>query len=163
MLKVWAPIDRKEKSTSNRISVVSCLLYIVQEKWVTPLANFFAPSHVLLVLAFLMLILAEGLGFLVLAMVALVVGTISALLGILYATTANDLKTMLAHSSIENVGIVVAGFGSGMVFVATNHPALAAMAFVAGLYHDLHGGRLFESGAGDFRCGVLTDDAGGHT
>ena len=42
---------------------------------------------------------------------------------------------MLAHSSIENVGIVVAGFGSGMVFVATNHPALAAIAFVAGLYH----------------------------
>ena len=66
---------------------------------------------------------------------ALVVGTISALLGILYATTDNDLKTMLAHSSIENAGIMVAGFGAGMVFVATNHPALAAIAFVAGLYH----------------------------
>jgi hydrogenase-4 component B len=68
-------------------------------------------------------------------LLTLVVGTVSALLGILYATTDNDLKTMLAHSSIENAGIVVAGFGSGMVFVATNHPALAAMAFVAGLYH----------------------------
>jgi hydrogenase-4 component B len=68
-------------------------------------------------------------------LVALVVGTISALLGILYATTDNDLKMMLAHSSIENVGIVVAGFGAGMVFVATNHPALAAMAFIAALYH----------------------------
>jgi hydrogenase-4 component B len=68
-------------------------------------------------------------------LVALVVGTISALLGILYATTENDLKAMLAHSSIENVGIVVAGFGSGMVFVATKHPALASIAFIAGLYH----------------------------
>ena len=68
-------------------------------------------------------------------LVALVVGTISALLGILYATTDNDLKTMLAHSSIENVGIIVAGFGAGMVFVAANHPALAAIAFVAALYH----------------------------
>jgi formate hydrogenlyase subunit 4 len=38
----------------------STIPYIVQEKWVTPPANFFAPSHVLLVLAFLMLILAEG-------------------------------------------------------------------------------------------------------
>jgi formate hydrogenlyase subunit 4 len=38
----------------------STIPYIVQEKWITPLANFFAPSHVLLVLAFLMLILAEG-------------------------------------------------------------------------------------------------------
>ena len=38
----------------------STIPYIVQQKWVTPEANFFAPSHVLLILAFLMLILAEG-------------------------------------------------------------------------------------------------------
>ncbi len=38
----------------------STIPYIVQEKWVTPMANFFLPSHILLVLAFLMLILAEG-------------------------------------------------------------------------------------------------------
>jgi formate hydrogenlyase subunit 4 len=38
----------------------STIPYIVQEKWVTPPTNFFMPSHVLLVLAFLMLILAEG-------------------------------------------------------------------------------------------------------
>ena len=38
----------------------STIPYIVQEKWITPFANFFMPSHVLLVLAFLMLILAEG-------------------------------------------------------------------------------------------------------
>jgi len=68
-------------------------------------------------------------------MFALVVGTLSALVGILYATTDNDLKVMLAHSSVENVGIVVAGFGAGMVFVATRHPALAGIAFLAGLYH----------------------------
>ena len=68
-------------------------------------------------------------------LLALVVGTGSALLGILYATTDNDLKAMLAHSSIENAGIVVAGVGAGMVFVATNHLVLAAIAFVAALYH----------------------------
>lgn len=68
-------------------------------------------------------------------LLVLVVGTLSALLGILYATTDNDLKIMLAHSSIENAGIIVAGFGAGMVFVATNHSALAAIAFVAALYH----------------------------
>ncbi len=38
----------------------STIPYIVQQKWVTPLANFFEPSHVLLMLAFIMLILAEG-------------------------------------------------------------------------------------------------------
>jgi formate hydrogenlyase subunit 4 len=37
----------------------STIPYIVQTRWVTPIANFFEPSHVLLVIAFLMLILAE--------------------------------------------------------------------------------------------------------
>ncbi|HTS20833.1 MAG TPA: proton-conducting transporter membrane subunit, partial [Casimicrobiaceae bacterium] len=68
-------------------------------------------------------------------LLALAFGSASALLGILYATTDNDLKLMLAHSSIENVGIVVAGFGAGMVFAATGHAALAAIAFIASLYH----------------------------
>ncbi len=68
-------------------------------------------------------------------LVALSLGTASALIGILYATTDNDLKAMLAHSSIENVGIAVAGIGAGMVFVAAAQPALAAIAFVAALYH----------------------------
>ena len=124
----------------------STIPYIVQEKWVTPLANFFAPSHILLVLAGatlnfglygilrvnadLLPAVCAGPG-----LIALVVGTASTLLGILYATTENDLKTMLAYSSIENVGLIVAGFGAGMVFVAAHHPMLAAIAFVAALYH----------------------------
>jgi len=37
----------------------STIPYIVQTVWVSPLSNFFAPSHVLAVLAFFMLILAE--------------------------------------------------------------------------------------------------------
>ena len=38
----------------------STIPYIVQKHWVTPLANFFEPSHVLVMIAFLMLIIAEG-------------------------------------------------------------------------------------------------------
>jgi len=68
-------------------------------------------------------------------LIVLVIGTASALLGILYATTDNDLKTMLAHSSIENAGLITAAFGAGMVFAAAHHPALAAIAWVASLYH----------------------------
>jgi len=37
----------------------STIPYIVQARWITPIANFFEPSHVLLMIAFLMLILAE--------------------------------------------------------------------------------------------------------
>jgi len=38
----------------------STIPYIVQQRWVNPIANFFEPTHVLVVLAFYMLILAEG-------------------------------------------------------------------------------------------------------
>jgi formate hydrogenlyase subunit 4 len=37
----------------------STIPYIVQQHWVTPMANFFQPAHVLLMLSFLMLIIAE--------------------------------------------------------------------------------------------------------
>ena len=66
---------------------------------------------------------------------ALVVGAVTAFIGILYATTDNDTKRLLAHSSIENMGIVTAGLGAGFVFTAAGRPALAAIAFVAALYH----------------------------
>jgi hydrogenase-4 component B len=68
-------------------------------------------------------------------LVALVIGTLSAWVGILYATTDNDLKTLLGHSSIENAGIVTAGFGAGFIFTAAGTPELAAIAFLVALYH----------------------------
>ncbi|MBS0325332.1 MAG: hypothetical protein JSS46_02150, partial [Proteobacteria bacterium] len=67
--------------------------------------------------------------------VVLIIGAVSALVGILYATTENDLKAMLAHSSIENMGIVTAGLGAGWIFAAGGHAAAAAIAFVAAFYH----------------------------
>jgi hydrogenase-4 component B len=67
--------------------------------------------------------------------VMLIVGTISALVGILYATIENDLKAMLAHSSIENIGIVTVGLGAGIIFAAYGRPALAGIAFIAAFYH----------------------------
>ncbi len=68
-------------------------------------------------------------------LVALIVGAITAFVGILYATTENDAKSMLAHSSIENMGIIVTGLGAGFAFSAAGRPLLAGIAFVAALYH----------------------------
>lgn len=70
--------------------------------------------------------------------VALVVGTATALVGILYATTDNDMKTMLAHSSIENAGVIVAAFGAFLIFRASAQPVAAAIALSAALYHMLN-------------------------
>jgi hydrogenase-4 component B len=68
-------------------------------------------------------------------LVVLVTGSISALVGILYATIQAELKRLLAHSTIENMGIVAAGLGAAMVFLATGHQIVAGIALIAALYH----------------------------
>jgi hydrogenase-4 component B len=67
--------------------------------------------------------------------VALAVGSLSAIAGILYATIDDDLKRMLAFSSVENLGIVVAAIGAGAIFFAMNRFQIAALGIGAGLWH----------------------------
>jgi hydrogenase-4 component B len=68
-------------------------------------------------------------------LVALIIGSLSALVGILYATIEPDLRRALAHSSIENMGIIIAALGAGLVFTAAGHSVVAGIALIAGLYH----------------------------
>jgi hydrogenase-4 component B len=68
-------------------------------------------------------------------LVVLVIGSLSALIGILYATIQGEMKRLLAHSTIENMGIVTAGVGAAMVFVAMGHQVVGAIALIAALYH----------------------------
>ncbi len=68
-------------------------------------------------------------------LVVLVTGSITALIGILYATTQAEMKRLLAHSTIENMGIIAAGIGAGMTFLATGHRVVAGIALIAALYH----------------------------
>lgn len=68
----------------------------------------------------------------------LVIGAISAVLGVLYAIVDSDLKRLLAYSSVENIGIILLGVGAAMLFQTHGLPALAALALVAGLYHALN-------------------------
>lgn len=70
--------------------------------------------------------------------VVLVVGSISALMGVLYALLQRDLKRLLAYSSVENLGIIFIALGLTLLFMATDHGVLASVAFVAALYHTLN-------------------------
>jgi hydrogenase-4 component B len=70
--------------------------------------------------------------------IVLTVGTISAILGILYAVVEQDMKRMLAFSSIENIGIILIGLGASMIFLASEKPILCAIAMIAALYHLLN-------------------------
>jgi hydrogenase-4 component B len=68
----------------------------------------------------------------------LAVGSVSALMGVLYALMQHDLKRLLAYSSVENLGIVFIGLGLAMVFLGTGHASLGALALVAALYHAIN-------------------------
>jgi hydrogenase-4 component B len=86
------------------------------------------------------------------AVIVVVLGGLSAVLGVLYALMQHDLKRLLAYHSVENIGIILLGFGAGMVGLAYGRPELAWIGVAAGLYHVLNHavfkGLLF-LGAGD--------------
>jgi hydrogenase-4 component B len=69
---------------------------------------------------------------------ALSLGLITALFGVMFAAVQTDMKRLLAYSSIENIGIIVAGAGLTIVFHAYDNPQLAALSLVATLYHCLN-------------------------
>jgi hydrogenase-4 component B len=80
----------------------------------------------------------------------LALGTLSALLGVLYALMQHDIKRLLAYHSIENIGIIFMGVGAGLLFLGYGLPLVGALALTAALYHTLNHacfkGLLFLSG-----------------
>jgi hydrogenase-4 component B len=73
-------------------------------------------------------------------LLVLLVGVVSAVFGVLYALMEHDLKRLLAYHSIENIGIILMGFGAALLFRSYGHPGLAALALIAGLFHTLNHG-----------------------
>lgn len=65
-------------------------------------------------------------------------GTVSAVLGIIYALKEHDIKAMLAYSSIENIGIIFTAIGLSVIFSAYNLPELALISLLAALFHALN-------------------------
>jgi len=69
---------------------------------------------------------------------ALTLGLCTALFGVVFAAVQTDMKRLLAYSSIENIGIIVAGFGLTVLFAAYGKTQLAAITLTAVLYHVLN-------------------------
>ncbi|MDE2210149.1 MAG: hydrogenase 4 subunit B [Betaproteobacteria bacterium] len=70
--------------------------------------------------------------------IALALGLLSALFGVIFAAAQTDMKRLLAYSSIENIGILVAALGLAILFKTNAKPLLAAIALAALLYHALN-------------------------
>jgi len=62
-------------------------------------------------------------------------GGVTAVMGVLYALMQNDLKRLLAYSTVENIGIVFIGLGLSLAFQANEMQAAAALALTAALFH----------------------------
>ncbi|HZI94664.1 MAG TPA: proton-conducting transporter membrane subunit [Patescibacteria group bacterium] len=70
--------------------------------------------------------------------IVLLVGGLSAVLGVLYALVQHDLKRLLAYHSIENVGIILLGLGAAMIGLSYGRSDVAALGLAASLYHVLN-------------------------
>jgi formate hydrogenlyase subunit 3/multisubunit Na+/H+ antiporter MnhD subunit len=70
--------------------------------------------------------------------IALALGLATALFGVIFAAVQTDMKRLLAYSSIENIGIIVAGIGLAILFKAYAKTLLAAITLTAVLYHALN-------------------------
>ncbi|WP_344026535.1 proton-conducting transporter membrane subunit [Streptomyces luteireticuli] len=68
-------------------------------------------------------------------LLALAMGALSAVYGILQAAMAKDLKRLLAYSTSENLGLVLIGVGAAGLFAAAGGRAPAALALTAALLH----------------------------
>ena len=82
----------------------------------------------------------------------LVLGALSALLGIAHAAVQNRLSRVIAYSSIENTGLIVTGFGVALTGAAVSDPRLVATGLLAAtlqiVTHTVAKSLLFTSSAG---------------
>ena len=67
--------------------------------------------------------------------IVLVTGMITGVFGVLYAIANQDIKKLLAYSSVENIGIILIGLGIGMIGVTEKNQAMAFFGFAGALMH----------------------------
>ena len=67
--------------------------------------------------------------------VVLLLGGITAALGVLHALMEHDLKRLLAYHTVENIGIIFIGLGLALAFRANDMGGAAALAMTAALFH----------------------------
>jgi len=72
------------------------------------------------------------------AVVMLVIGMASGVMGVLYALAQHDIKRLLAYHSVENIGIIGLGIGMGMLGQSLGQPALVALGYGGALLHVLN-------------------------
>jgi formate hydrogenlyase subunit 3/multisubunit Na+/H+ antiporter MnhD subunit len=65
----------------------------------------------------------------------LILGGITALTGIVYALTQDNLRRFLGYSTVEHAGVVLVGLGVALLGHAAHNPTLAAVGLLAATLH----------------------------
>jgi hydrogenase-4 component B len=114
-----------------------------------PLAHPAAPSHVSALMSGVMIKLGVyglmrvsldwlGVGPAWWGVAILIAGATSSVIGVLYALVDHDLKRLLAFHSIENIGIILLGIGSAVLYRGAGLPSPALLGLAAALYHTVN-------------------------
>ena len=69
------------------------------------------------------------------AWVVIALGAVSALLGIAFAFAQNDLKRLLAYSSVENIGVILIGLGGALLGATHADAPWGRLALAGALLH----------------------------
>ncbi|MDD2483883.1 MAG: proton-conducting transporter membrane subunit [Eubacteriales bacterium] len=94
-------------------------------------------------------------------------GIISAVLGVAYALMEQNIKRLLAFSSVENMGIILIGMGAAMIALSKGNSFVAELALTACLFHTLNhslfkGGLFLGAGSIQYACHTKEiEDLGG--
>lgn len=62
-------------------------------------------------------------------------GVLSGILGILFSLAQHDIKRLLAYSSIENIGIIMVGIGTGYLGLHYHNTFITAAGFIGAFAH----------------------------
>ncbi len=67
--------------------------------------------------------------------IVLITGMVTGILGVVYALAKQDIKQLLAYSSVENIGIILIGMGIGMIGISEHNQAMGFFGFAGSLMH----------------------------
>lgn len=110
-----------------------------------PMAHPAAPSHVSALMSGIMIKMGIYGIFRILTFIGpyqvwwgillIIIGSVSGILGVLFAIGQHDIKKLLAYHSVENIGIIMLGFGVGVTGSAYGYGLIAFLGFAGALLH----------------------------
>lgn len=116
--------------------------------WVKPITDPVAPSHVSALMSGVMVktgvygvlrvVCAINTSLYTIGLIVLIVGLVTGLWGIVMASAQNNIKRLLAYSSIENIGIIFIGIGISILGRHWENSAMTICGMGGALLHTLN-------------------------